>query len=816
LRLVEADPHILKIVLDVLAGREVKRRELLTDVDAAELTGLIKVVEHRYVVRNEICEGLLRRYFTSRRVARLFSAFGRWDEAIAYFEQGDSEIGPAERAEYLAAVINRIYTDGDEDAAFDWLAEALVRGFGVEHLVIYRFLERENSLVPIAWRGRAGVELSPLLVSQARDRPEVWVHTTGDDLLERNEAGDNLFVLPLPSDSHRPAVGVVTLYNYVGVEQYVARREEVLELVGFVAQAGRAIVSQREKQDLLRREQQRVETLKALEGVTKAIMSVRDLGQLLGIVVERARAVLGAHLVTLYLYEGRDGRFHTPIGSGLLDEEGFYKTPLPRAEGQIAGEIIRQRRPSFYEDAANHAAGRKSIFVRQENLHSVAGFPLLYGGEPVGVLFVGYRGAHHFSGDEIQIIEAFSDQAAIAIANVHLYDRLASDNVTLASLYQVSTTLRSSLERQQVLEAVTASLQKLFDLTTCTVGLLDQAEERLEFVAHLGLDAPTARKVRDLPQSLWHRVRVEKRSFFARNLADHPELLHTLERQDLQSFVIRPLQGRDRFLGILTMGSTRRLELEDSDWDLITSLLDQAAVAIENAQLHQAVQQARQWLDDSLKVLTHQLRAEPAFVTNTLSTMLAGKLGPLSDLQQDRLAKAQRRLDQHHGLISSLKLYGRLKGERLVLQTETLDLGALVRGVVERTRDQARQAGLRLDVQIGDLPKVRGDRDMIEIVLINLLENAHKFTPSGGRVVVRAWADAGAVYLVVDDTGPGIPPEQRELIFEEYHQIAPAHAERGSGLGLFIARRLVEMHGGSISVVNKEGAGACFQVMLPL
>jgi signal transduction histidine kinase len=393
---------------------------------------------------------------------------------------------------------------------------------------------------------------------------------------------------------------------------------------------------------------------------------------------------------------------------------------------------------------------------------------------------------------------------------------LATDNVTLASLYQVSTTLRTSLDRQQVLEAVTASLQKLFDLTTCTVGLLDQAEERLEFVAHLGLDAPTAREVCALPQPLWRRVRVEKRPFFARNLADYPELQRTLERQDLQSFVVQPLQGRDRFLGIVTMGSTGRLELGDSDWALITSLLDQAAVAIENAQLHQAVQQARQWLDDSLKVLTHQLRAEPAFVTNTLSTMLAGKLGPLSDLQQDRLGKAQRRLDQHHRLISSLKLYGRLKGERLVLQAEPLDLEALVLGVVDRAGGQAWQAGLKLEVKIGHMPTVQGDQDMIEIVLINLLENAYKFTPQGGRVLVEAWADVEAVYLAVDDTGPGIPPEQRELIFEEYHQIDPAHAERGSGLGLFIARRLVEMHGGSISVVNKEGAGARFQVIVPI
>jgi len=816
IQLVEADPVILKTVLDVLAGQEVRRRALLTDVDSAELTGVVKVVGHRYVMRSQVCGAMLRRYFTPRRVARLFSSYGRWDEAIRYFEQSDLSASAAERAEYLAAVVNRIYGDGDEEAAFEGLAEALVQAFGVRQLAIHRSVEEGRRLVPVAWRGLPGYrDGSAFDVLADRERPEVRAYGGGEFLLERDDAGASLLLIPLPSGSRLPAVGVVTLCNHFAVERYAERREEVLEMAGFTAQAGRAIASQRERQALLRREQQRVEALTGLNDVARAIMVVRELEDLLEMIVERAREVLPADVVTLYLYNDREQRFHTPLGAGLRDPAGFRRASLPQAEGQIAGRIVRERRPLFFENAARHPAAERIAFVAREEIRSIAGFPLLRADEPVGVLFVGYRSAHQFSDDERQIISAFADHAAISIENADLYRRLAADHTTLASLYQVTTRLRTSLVLSEVLEAITGSLQNLYDLATCTVGLLDPTEERLDFIAHLGLEGPVVRRVQDLPSQLWITLREDGERVFVADLGQFPELAAQLERPDLQAFAILPLQGRARFLGILTMGSTQRLTLEASDWALITALASQAAVAIENAQLHDEVRQAYGSLEDTLKILTHQLRAEPAFVSNTLSTLLAGRLGPLSERQRDRLLKAQHRLDEHHHLISSLNMYGRLKGGRLRPRQAALSLNPVVQDVADRYRRSARWKGLTLEMSLGALPPVEMDEDMIRIVVMNLLDNAFKFTPREGRVRVETWADGTEVHLAVDDTGPGIPVEEWERVFEEYHQVESIYAEKGSGLGLYIVRRLVEMQGGWVAVVAKEGPGARLQVTLP-
>ena len=368
-----------------------------------------------------------------------------------------------------------------------------------------------------------------------------------------------------------------------------------------------------------------------------------------------------------------------------------------------------------------------------------------------------------------------------------------------------------------MLEAITTNLYEMYGLATCTVGLLNEAEERLDFIAHKGLE-PTSRLVRDLPQDLWYRVRQEGQPTLVEDASAHPGLAQQLERQDLRFFAILPLQGKQRFLGILTMSSLERLNLGEHDWKLITALTDQAAVAIENAQLFQEVHQARKALDDSLKVLTHQLRAEPAFVTNTLDTLYAGKLGKLNARQRDRLEKARRRLSEHHRLIDKINIYGRLKGGKLVHDQQIVDLAQVMQRVIASYRGEARRRGLVMRTRgLRDLPAISADEGMVEIIIENLLDNAIKFTPHRGQIVVTGSDEGQGVRIVVDDSGPGIPSEERQKVFDEYYQ-APSSlslAGQGAGLGLYIAQRFAEMHGGRIAILDKQDPGTRIEVVLP-
>jgi signal transduction histidine kinase len=177
------------------------------------------------------------------------------------------------------------------------------------------------------------------------------------------------------------------------------------------------------------------------------------------------------------------------------------------------------------------------------------------------------------------------------------------------------------------------------------------------------------------------------------------------------------------------------------------------------------------------------------------------------------VAAALRQLDRLEALVAELLDLARIRSGRFQLRPERVDVSELVRGVAERMRDVLARAGNTLDVAVEDGIVLECDPGRVEQVLANLVANAGQHAPAT-RVTVRAFARADSADLQVEDEGPGIPEEARERIFEAYEKVAGRSAQ-GLGLGLYIARQIVEAHGGSIAVVAAPSGGALFTVELP-
>ena len=172
-----------------------------------------------------------------------------------------------------------------------------------------------------------------------------------------------------------------------------------------------------------------------------------------------------------------------------------------------------------------------------------------------------------------------------------------------------------------------------------------------------------------------------------------------------------------------------------------------------------------------------------------------------------------------HRLVLTLLDLARLEGGIADLKRAPVDLTALLKGIGERFAPQARQAGIQLQVQAAGLPALTGDGDRLAQVLTNLVDNALKFTPSGGLVRLSAVRAGDLIEIRVTDTGAGIPPEVLPRIFERFYQADPARQagkKHGAGLGLAIVREIVRAHGGKISVRSAVGQGSEFTVQLPL
>jgi signal transduction histidine kinase len=168
-------------------------------------------------------------------------------------------------------------------------------------------------------------------------------------------------------------------------------------------------------------------------------------------------------------------------------------------------------------------------------------------------------------------------------------------------------------------------------------------------------------------------------------------------------------------------------------------------------------------------------------------------------------------------LINDILDLSKVEAGRMELELSDFDLPAAMDNAVMLIRERASRKGVTVHISVGDqVGMMRGDERKIRQVLLNLLSNAIKFTPEGGRIEVAAVPNGGSVEVSVRDTGVGIAPEDHEAVFEEFRQVgASAAKQEGTGLGLALARKFIELHGGKIWVKSQVGAGSTFTFTLP-
>jgi PAS domain S-box-containing protein len=299
-------------------------------------------------------------------------------------------------------------------------------------------------------------------------------------------------------------------------------------------------------------------------------------------------------------------------------------------------------------------------------------------------------------------------------------------------------------------------------------------------------------------------------------LARDAEHLKIIREVSVTSALIVPLRGREQVLGTisLTMSESGR-RLGHRDLAFAEELAHLAALALENARLYRAAQQATRTRDEVLGIVAHDLRSPLSALS--MSAQLVerqlerGRTGPETrDMLQLMLRMAQRM----GRLVDDLLDISHLEAGQLSVLPGHQGAGGLVAEALEQARPTA--SGLELRTEVAEaLPEVLADRHRILQVLANLLGNAVKFTPPGGRVTVGARAEAGTVRFWVEDTGPGIPEEHRQHLFERFWQ-AKRDDRRGAGLGLAICKHLVEAHGGHLGVDSELGRGSTFWFSLPL
>lgn len=278
-----------------------------------------------------------------------------------------------------------------------------------------------------------------------------------------------------------------------------------------------------------------------------------------------------------------------------------------------------------------------------------------------------------------------------------------------------------------------------------------------------------------------------------------------------------PLVARGRTLGVITLSASPGRRYGRADLELAQELARRAAIAVDNAGLYREAQEAIRLRDDFLSVASHELYTPITSLMLSVEAMLpADRTGRVPDPQAmhkllDLVSRQGRRLIR---LIGDLLDVSRIETGRLVLDLADVELGALVRDVVERLEPDLARSRCSLSVRASAPVTGRWDRSRLDQVVTNLLSNAMKFG-SEKPIEISIGAEGGIARLVVTDRGIGISLARQARVFQRFERAAPAAHYGGLGLGLYISRRIVEAHGGSIRVESEPVAGSTFTVELP-
>ncbi|ATB51454.1 GAF domain-containing protein [Corallococcus macrosporus] len=532
---------------------------------------------------------------------------------------------------------------------------------------------------------------------------------------------------------------------------------------------------------------------------------------------------------------------HTaPRGLELLRFTPQEGSPTLLAEVLASGRPWMMARPTSEPGDTRTAAARLYAAARELGVGSLILTPLVARQRTLGVLtFMRGAGSVPFDIPDLSLAEELAGRAALAIDNADLFRkaRAAEEEsrrgaARLHVLVQVSHLIaEAGLDLPTVLEVLVRKVSEALG-DACVLQLLSEDKAHLDLVsvhhpdaeARAVLDASMRRCPARVGEGLSGRVAATGQPLFvprlqAEDLRDErvPQGMPFLQRYGPHSVIVVPLGVRGRVLGTLgVMREARGREYSVEERALLESLAARAALAIEDARRYGAATQAVKARDEMLSVAGHELKSplNALQLQIHLLARMAREAMAVDGLAEraERAAKAGQRLGL---LIDDLLDVSRLSSGRLGLKREEVDLAALTRELVGRMSEELALAGSEVRLVLDEPVSGQWDRLRLEQVLVNLLSNAAKYG-AGRPVTVEVGAVGPVARLSVRDEGIGVSPDEQERIFEQFERSASVQHFKGLGLGLWITKRIIEAHGGSIRLTSEPGKGSTFTVELPL
>jgi len=589
------------------------------------------------------------------------------------------------------------------------------------------------------------------------------------------------------------------------------------------------------RRDLAEAREQQAATSAMLRSLGR---STSDLEAVLETVVDSARHLCRADVALIFLLEG--AAYRLAFFAGVLTEENrAYLTqhPLARDRGTLAGRVGLERRPQQIADVlADPEYGRHDI-QRRGGFRTTMGVPMMLDGEVVGVLVVWRNKVDPFSDRAIELLTTFAAQAAIAIRNVDLFDTLQARTTELGrkvdqleALGAVGQAVSSSLDLDEVLTTIVTHAVRLSGTDGGSALEYDASTEEFRVRTAFGTSDEVLEALRGtrigLRGTLVGRAATRGRPERVADLLTAPDDPHLRRLRDAgwRSLVAVPMLHEGGIVGALVVRRRTPGDFPDETCDLLETFASQSALAIINARLFRELKSktaefevASRHKSEFLASMSHELRTPLNAVIGFSEVLLERMFGELNDRQEEYLRDIWSSGRHLLELLNEILDLSKVEAGHMVLEPTEFSLQEALEHGLALVRERASRHGIRLHLDVApNVRPVQADELRIKQVIVNLLSNAVKFTPDGGRVDVRAQANRSEVLVTVSDTGTGVAAEDRERIFDAFQQGGrTAPTTEGTGLGLTLSKRIIELHGGRIWLDSEVGVGSTFGFAIP-
>ncbi len=606
--------------------------------------------------------------------------------------------------------------------------------------------------------------------------------------------------------------------------------KEVALLRTFAEQAVIAIQNAR----LVNDTREALDQQKASGEVLSAISSsIADVGPVFEVILRNCQQLFSARNAGIALVRD-DGNLDIDAHVGPGYEELRRLFPRPLGRDVATGLAILDRRMYAFPDldapdvpavlrGGSAALGARSFLVA----------PVMLGERAIGALWVGRDFKGPFADKQLALLKTFTEQAVVALQNSRLFNETREALEQQKASGEVLQVISSSVaDTAPVFERILASCERLFEGRVGLINLVGD-DGLIHLAAYHGPAQDELARIYPFPvddESATGRV-IRRRTILhypdIDGASDVPQRAYRAWKiMGVRAMIVAPMIWEERGIGSIVVARGHAGAFTDKEIALLRTFADQAAIAIQNARLFREIQQksrelevASQHKSEFLANMSHELRTPLNAIIGFSEVLLERMFGELNDKQEDYLKDIHTSGRHLLSLINDILDLSKVEAGRMELEPSRFDVPTAIGNAMTLVRERAQRHGIALGIEFApEVAEIVADERKFKQILLNLLTNAVKFTPDGGRVDVLARHADGMLEVAVRDTGIGIAKEDQQAVFEEFRQVGHHYTNKqeGTGLGLALTKRFVELHGGSIRLESEPGRGSTFAFTIPL